>query len=442
MASTSWLCYAGTEIANSARSYAYANNGLKPHTMTVKDCGCADLAAMLGEQPYRRPDLDANPPAWVDPNDVDSYEFGGLIISRVDGLDAAPVDRPMTSRLGDGAVPGRRRYGARIITVTGVLIGSSCCGIAYGRRWLNAVLAGSQGCGDTGCGGDDLQYLDCCPEICEDAAAFTSYVECAAPHWRTLRDVVLTSEVQVISEIGGGCECCQTCPALEVTFQLTAGWPYAYRDPIEIATCVAFPPADDDDVCEAWSTDPDCMSDEQLCAAQEPMPCPLDPACPVPVVPELPLPSNGCQCDPVAGRVRSCITVPASAAPSWFDAVPIIDLTAGALPLRSIRIRFYPNPLGLGIDQLDPCGFCAELNVSYLPAGASLSLDGTVQQGVVRCPGRAPTSASSVLAGPAGGPLTWPVIECGAPYLVCVEADAGSISPASCVSLSTAVREV
>lgn len=441
MASTSWLCYAGTEIANSARSHAYAVNGLKPHTMTVKDCGCADLGAMLGDGAYRRPDLDSPAPPWVDPLDVDSYEFGGLIITRLDGIDSAPVDRPVTNRLGDGAVPGRRRYGPRVITVTGVLIGSSCCGIAYGQRWLNSVLAGSQGCGDSGCGGDDLNYLDCCPEICEDAASFTSYAACAAPYWRTLRDVVLTSEVQVISEIGGGCECCQGCPAREVTFQLTAG-PWAFREPVEVADCVTFPEPVDDDVCEVWSTDPDCLSDEAACAAAAPMPCPLDPACPVPVVPELPLPSNRCQCDPVAGRVRLCIDVPAGVAPAWFDAVPVITIKAGDLPLRSVRIRFYSNPLGLDVEQLDACGFCAELNVSYLPASASLLLDGTVQQGVVQCPGRAETSAGSVLAGPAGGPLVWPVIECGAPYLVCVEADAGSIAPDSCVSLSTVVREV
>lgn len=442
MASTSWLCFAGTEIVNCARSTAYAANGLKPHTMTVKDCCCADLALMLGDQPYRRPDLDANPPAWVDPLDVDSYEFGGLIVTRIDGIDSAPIDRPITNRLGDGAVPGRRRYGPRVITVTGVLIGSSCCGIAYGQRWLNSVLAGSQGCGDASCGGDDLQFLDCCPDICEDAADFTSYTECATEHWRTLRDVVLTSEPQVISEIGGGCECCQGCPAKEITFQLTANRPWAFREPVEVADCLPFPDPVDDDVCEVWSTDPDCQTDEQICAAQVPTPCPLDPACPVAEVPELPLPSNSCQCDPIAGRVSLCIDVPAGAAPSWFDAVPVIGITAGDLPLRSIRMRFYQNPLGLPLADLDPCGFCAELNVSYLPAGAVLSLDGTVQQGIVKCPGRAETSASSVLSGPAGGPLVWPVIECGSPYLVCIEADAASISPTSCVSLSTVVREV
>jgi hypothetical protein len=436
------MCYAGTEISNAARSYAYGLNGLKPHTMTLYGCGCDDLAEMLGELPYRRPDLDDPAPPWVDPLDLDSYEFGGFVITRLDGIDAAPVDRPLTNRLGDGAVPGRKRYGPRIITVTGVLIGSSCCGISYGHRWLSAVLAGSQGCGESGCGGDDLRFLDCCPEICEDAADFTSYPACANDHWRTLRDVVLTSEVQVISEIGGACPCCQGCPAREVTFQLTAGRAHAFREPVDVAECVTFPEPVDDGVCELWSTDPDCMSDEQICAAQEPVPCPLDPACPVPTVPELPLPTDRCQCDPIAGRVRTCLTVPAGAAPSWFDAVPIITLSAGVLPLRAVRIRFYSNPLGLDLDQLDPCGFCAELNISYLPASATMVLDGTVQQGIVQCPGRAETSASTVLAGPAGSPLTWPVIECGSPYLVCVEADAASIAPTSCVSLSTVVREV
>lgn len=441
MATTSWLCYAGVEIANSARSYEYAKNGLKPHTMTVKDCGCEDLAAMLGHEPYRRPDLDADPPDWVDPAEPDSYEFGGLIITRLQ-LDAAPVDRPIVNRLGHGAVAARPRYGARVINVTGVLIGSSCCGITYGERWLSSVLAGSLRCGEAGCGGDVLRYLDCCPEICEDAETFTSYEACAAPYWRTLRDVVLTQELQVISEIGGGCECCSGCPAKEVTFQLTATLPYAFRDEQVVADCVPFPEPVDDDVCVVWSTDPGCLSESELCAAMEPTPCPLDPACPAPVVPEIPLPSSGCQCDPLAGRTRTCIDIPAGAAPAWFDAVPVITLKAGDLPLRGVRIRFYANPLSLAIDQLEACDYCAELNVSYLPPSATLVLDGRTEQGVVQCPGRAETSASSILAGPAGEPLTWPVIECGGPYLVCVEADAGSWSAGSCVSVSTVVREV
>lgn len=442
MASTDFLCFAGVEIANAARTAAYAAAGLKPHTMTLHGCECPDLAVMLGDDPYTDPATDDAP--WYDPAEPASAEFAGLLVTSISGLRVAPVQRGRTDRLGPGAVLGRKRLGPREIVVRGLLIGGSCCGVEYGMRWLASALDGSLGCGDAACAGDDLRYLACCPPLCDDADP----QECLTPHLRTLREVGLVDGPNEIGEIGGGpgasaagSPCAAgVCPALEVEFTLLAGKPHALREPVQIATGLTWEPPGDD-VCIEWSTDPDCLSEAEECALLDPVPCPLDPACPPAELPQIPLPGSPCACDPLAGRSRLCVDVPAGTAPIWADAVPVVVVKAGpAGPLRGVRIRVYANPLGLPADELQECAFCSEINVSYIPENATYILDGTSRRSVVQCPGRAETSGGSITFGEAGGPLIWPVLECGIPYTICVEAAADTIDGAT-VALQTVVRE-
>lgn len=443
MPATDWLCLAGVEIANSARVAAYAQAGLRPHTMAVYGCECPDLAAMLGDDPYTTPAADLAP--WYDPAEPASAEFAGFLVTSISGLDVAPVSRSRTDRLGHGAVLGRRRLGPREIVVRGLLIGGSCCGVEYGMRWLASALDGSLGCGPGSCGGDDLRYLACCPPLCDDPDP----QECLTPHLRTLREVGLIDGPNVISEIGGNCPCRDggttcggsgSCPAYEVEFTLLSGRPHALREPVLIASGQTWDPVDPD-ICIEWSTDPGCLSEAEECALLEPAPCPLDPACPPAEVPEIPLPGNPCNCDPLAGRAKLCIDVPAGTAPIWADAVPVLTLKAGpGEPLRSVRIRVYANPLGLSADELQQCSYCSEVNVSYIPPGATYVLDGTLQRSIVQCPGRAETSGGSITFGEQGGPLIWPALECGVQYTICVEADADTIDGAT-AGLQTVVRE-
>lgn len=435
MASTSYLCVGGVEITNDCRVTAYMKEGLKPATTSVRDCCCTDLNLMLGDPAYRLPHLDDAP--WWDPAVPESAEFGGFIVTSITGLDGAQTSRQVTDRTGDGAVIGRRRIQARQIVVTGLLTGSSCCGVDYGLQWLTAALQGSLGCAPgSGCGGDDLTYLACCPTICEDAPDFVSYEECAAPHIRTLREVALTAGPEVISKIGGACSCCPACPMYEVQFTLTAGRPHAYRQPVTVVSGATWDP-DEVGECITWVTGDTCVDTDEC---PQPGPCPLDPNCPLPDVPDLPVPDNPCVCDPLV-RTRMCVSIPAGQAPTWFDAVTDLEIYAGVADLRSVRIRFYPNPLGLSVDGLDACGFCAEVNITYLPGSSTIRLDGTRRMATVTCPGREETPAGSIVYGPDGGPLEWPVLECGVAYIVCLEADAATVSADSSVTIRTVVRE-
>lgn len=450
MAALDYLCLGGTEIANSARTTAYARNGLKPHTMSVGDCGCPDLAQVLGDPEYRRPELDTeSPPAWVDPAVPESWEFAGLLITSIEGLDAAPASREVSDRIGDGAVIGRRRYGPRTITVTGVLLGSSCCGIDYGMRWLAAALRGSMNCGPGGgCRGDDLVYLTCCPTICEDAPGFTSYADCAEPYWRTLREVALVSGPTKTGSVGGACSCCQTCPAAEVEFTLVAGRPHALREPVTVTEPGETWTLDDAEIgCVEWVTDPSCTDTSGGGCGPSALSC-LDTTlaemgCAPTLPPPLPVVHNPCACEPLTRR-RHCVEIPSSVlTPIWSDVVADLEIYAGGQTLRSVRVRFYPNPLGLpSVDDLDECGYCAELNITAIPAYSTLRVDGTRRQVTVTCPGSDEVPAAAAVSGDNGGPYTWPVLDCGVPYIACVEADAATIAADAEITVRVISREV
>lgn len=442
MAETSYLCLGGVELTNACRTIAYMRNGLKPHTTSVQDCCCADLDKILEDEPYRLPHLDGAP--WFDPTDPDSQEFGGLLVTSIEGLDFATTQRSVTSRIGDGATIGRRRLGPRVIKVTGLLTGSSCCGIAYGRRWLSAALSGSLACAPgRGCGGDDLEYLDCCPEICEDAPGFVSYPDCASGSFRTLRDVALTDGPTPTGVIGGNCACCDdVCGMVQVEFTLTAGRPHALRAPMNIADCVTWGPAPPpDDECIIWSKEDDCVNDLDGCAKVTTVPCNEDPNCPLTVPPTLPVPQSLCACSPAVRR-RVCMEIGQATIPDWADAVPVVKIFSGDTALRGVRVRFYPNPLNRPIEQLDACAFCSEINISYIGPSSTFTLDSTRRRAVVVCPGQDELPAGGVLSGSEGLPFTWPVLDCTTPYLVCVEAASDTIADNACVSLDVVVRDL
>lgn len=448
MAEMGYLCLGGVEITNSARTLAYMDNGIKPHSMNaLPGCGCAELGAMLGHGEYRTPALDvADLPDWIDENVPESFEFAGLLVTSIEGLDSAPRTRVVTNRVGDGAVIGAARLGARTITVTGLLIGSSCCGIDYGMRWLSAALNGPMACGGGGCGGTDLVYLTCCPDICEDAPDYVSHEDCAADYWRTLRDVALVDGPTATGYVGAACPCCATCPAREVQFSLIAGRPHALREAVVVADGEPWAEGDEESDCVTWSNDPDCVnSDTADCQDETDTTC-LSVAlaelgCGTTTPPTLPIPVNPCACTPLTRR-RHCITIPSSVlTPIWSDVVTDIEIYAGSISLKNVRIRFFPNPLNRSVEDLDPCAWCAELNLTVVPAFSTVRIDSTRRAITVTCSGAEPVPAGSAVTGADGGPFNWPTLDCGTPYLMCVEAATGTIAPDATITVRVHSRE-
>src|SRR5690606_23228070 len=105
------------------------------------------------------------------------------MVLSVEGLDTHPVRRSVTTAVTGGGSIGPARVMPRTITVTGVLLGATCCGVEYGLHWLTEVLTG---CTSGGCEGDCMTLFNCCPgEEEEDPEAF------AARHRRSIRRVAL-----------------------------------------------------------------------------------------------------------------------------------------------------------------------------------------------------------------------------------------------------------
>jgi hypothetical protein len=149
-----------------------------------------------------------------------------------------------------------------------------------------------------------------------------------------------------------------------------------------------------------------------------------DPDCPAPPAPPAP-PTIDEECieTPTAYN-RTVVSIPADTVPRNLTAYPVITLTAGAAAVRQARIRFWENPNDLPIDDLDPCSYVGEIVVSYLAAGATMVIDGVLQEATISAPGFPTVNANHVLYGPDGGPVDWPELSGGIPYLVTLELDA------------------
>lgn len=440
MSSEAWLCFAGTEIVNQARVYAYAQNGWKPPRVLIEDCGSCgpDIAGALGHDPYSNPGSDKAP--WFSTSEPDSLDFGGLYVLGIDGLGPGDVSVDTTARAsGKGNFLGQTRQAGPQVVVNGLLIGRSCCGVAYGMRWLRNVLRGS--C-SSGCGGDDLSYLECCPDWCEDGPDFTGDLgDCMDPDVRVLKGLALSAAPKITDQYGEGCGC-GGAAMLAVSFTLVGTEPCAYRLPVPIAEEVGFD-LDEPSACHTWipvASGGVCTAVDQQCAT--PVAFLGDPLCPTPPAPPGPPAAvNACICTPLA-TVAACIEIPEDAVPEFADGVPVITVNAGLKPLRQVRMRFFPNPLGLPRDQLDPCSACGEVTLSRVPANAQFVMDGRNRTVTIATPGGGSTDAGSLL-GAAGGrlPFSFPEIDCSMRYTMCVEVDAASVDAAAWVSLDLVVRE-
>ena len=170
----------------------------------------------------------------------------------------------------------------------------------------------------------------------------------------------------------------------------------------------------------SWSGDPNTSAillDQVVVDVSE------DPDCPTPPAPPAP-PQIDDECIDVPDAYnRTVVSVSADTVPKNLTAYPVITLVAGSEAVRQARIRFWENPDSLQIDDLDPCAYDGEIIVSYLADGATMVIDGVLREATVSKPGFVDVNANHVLYGPDGGPVDWPELSGGIPYLVTLELD-------------------
>ncbi|MEU8870430.1 hypothetical protein AB0D24_04555 [Streptomyces javensis] len=457
-----YLTLGGVEIANHARLAAYLESVGSPLD-SVGACSCPTFTSeLVGDAPYISPEMDGAP--WWDPDVPESGDFAGLMVLSIDGLDDYPVTRTATAAVTGGAALGAARVQPLTLTVTGVLLGATCCGVEYGLRWLAQALTG---CTGDGCGGDCATFYNCCPP--EDMTP----EEFAARHERTLRRVALTSGPTVTARHGTGCtagSCSTGADLLTVEFVLTAGTPWQWTAPVPVLDVEV--PTDDGTECITWCvhdrkgpppTPPTCLElqdapacapgsvlveftetgggcevvwpdqdeAEHPCASCRLAACPdadelcTDPRCRTPAPPVAPPPQT-CFCKALAVNSEA-YELDLTTWPRFFGSAPIIEFYAGSRDLRHATITFFERTAvhtGMTCDEvavMERCNPAAVFEVGYVPAGGVLTLDGQVGRPTVTCLGSCEISPDAY--GRDGGPLEFPLLSCDR-YCVLVEADA------------------
>lgn len=145
----------------------------------------------------------------------------------------------------------------------------------------------------------------------------------------------------------------------------------------------------------------------------------LDPDCPpVPPPPRPPAIPDSCVEDDVTEWRQFWQDVPALYVPTWVDSVPILRLEA-TTNVRLVRVRYYPNPFDRPLAEIEKDSYCSEQIISFIPAGAILTLDGVSERAWAEVAGSSATLAADHLL--RGNDSEWPVLGCGVGYYITVD---------------------
>ncbi len=231
------MAFAGTEIINVSRTWAYVQQAMP--TFGLQDCyGCRDdLRAALGHDKYESVLVDQ--PDWFDPRNPDSWRFYGLWPLAVDGFEDAVREATVTQLMTDGAAITAPRQQGREMTVSALLIGQDDAAISYGLSWLRFALFGSACRDSLSCTGDHLCWFSACPPMCEDSPAWpgqgtqimlceeglvTSPARsCTLPYERTFYEVTVTEGPVIADRYDTVCG-----SMVRVEWTMVAAVPWAY----------------------------------------------------------------------------------------------------------------------------------------------------------------------------------------------------------------------
>lgn len=394
-------------------------DGVGPPGIVCRECDpcCGDLSAGLGFPDGYNP---TDTPWWD--GSQDSADFAGILIENIEGLEPGAFTRPVAETSGIGAVIGAGRQTAPNIVVTGLLMAATGCAQEYGLRWLRRALRTS--CSPVaGCAGEDLVFLSCEPETpdldCPENEDF-DYEAWLAPYYRTLKGVALVDGPRVIERVPRACSQCEQFPIYRIQFTLAASKPCVFTDPVEIAPPTSFVCGELGTDCIEWVEDEDCEGDGCITV----VPCSLDPECLTSVSPPtVPPIVNPCveECTSVVS-CRVCVDIPDGTFGSNAEGTLIVRIYAGSEPLRRINLKVWQNPFGFAVDELDDCDVCAELNISYLGAYATLTIDGSTGTSTIDCPGGTTVRANPFIASGTGSPaFSYPVLDgCLGQYTACI----------------------
>jgi hypothetical protein len=473
MAFDGWFQFDGSEIINVSRTEQYCRSlgmdWLKPQYNNKA------LGYMLGDGlTYRTPLLDDAP--WVDGEMEESLDFLGLYPLGVDSIESSTRTAQVYEHIGNGGSVRGVRHGVKTMVFSGALCATSEDGAEYGLRWLKQVLNGAPcGPGAAGCDGGELCYLSAEPDMIvpdehegwtislvepEGGSGFgeggfgsgpfgggtstavwvpptgpVAYVDpapCLTPYQRTLRNVTVTNGPIVTAKrrmSNGGA-------VWTVSFTMVAGMPYEFGPEVPIIRGFMHPTDNPwvDGIEGAWTPNP-YLVQEAECVTPVYSPV-YDPNCPALIPPPLPpTVALGCFEQP-DNWYRRHITIPEQYVPLWGDVVPKIEVHApGDSEVRAVRVRFYADPFGEGNPNIDPCAYCGDILISYIPRNSTLVFDGSDETVYIEQGGKARRRADSLVYKTDGTPFDWPVLTCGMGYVVTFDLPQTQVAPLVDLSL-------
>jgi len=245
----------------------------------------------------------------------------------------------------------------------------------------------------------------------------------AEPYERYLHDVVRTSGPTVTSRYRAPLD-----SVAIIEFTMVAGTPYKFGTSNDLLYLLSL---DELQKHASWTdgTPPD-----------DPASIITDPDCPpIPEPPRPPVIVNNCVANPSQWD-RYYYAIPAEDVSAWSKTLPTITLVSGGTEVRQVRVRFTPNPFGWAPASVDQFAYCAEFILSYLPARTELVVDGTVKRAWASVAGARSVTASNLLYGTDSGPMSWPELTCGVPYLMTIDVPVGTGDDVS-LSLSLTRQE-
>ena len=229
------------------------------------------------------------------------------------------------------------------------------------------------------------------------------------PYERTLFDVTCVSGPTPLREL----EFDNGTRMRVVEFILVAGKPFIFGSP----TNVIYPAYGSQLGTVPW-TDPVCPSTEVEIIS--------DPLCPPPPAPPRP-PAIAASCvPPETTWERHWFNIPAELISGWSEMVPQISVRADVAPVRHFRVRFYPNPFDRTPEEIDPCSWCSEYVLSYLPPNTDAVIDAALERSTASVNAGPSQSIDTLVVSTGGEPLEWSSMSCGISYLMAVDFPTGS----------------
>lgn len=150
----------------------------------------------------------------------ESGEFAGVWLMDVTGLDATRIERSVTETVGDGGVAGPHRDATRMVTFDALLIGCTNAGVDYGLKWLSCLLRDTADNVTT-----KLRYLAAHPG--HSAVDAESLV-------REVSGVVLTSAPEIKESFVTGASQNRQANIYRITWEMAVLHPHAYLPEVAI----------------------------------------------------------------------------------------------------------------------------------------------------------------------------------------------------------------